>query len=550
MSFLDQIFARLDDAAPAPVLQEVRDGRIVSATGGELLAAIGAARGFLRAAGLQKGDRCGLLAPNSIRWAALDLALMAEGIIAVPLYARQAPRELVAMMKDCSPQLVCCGDEGLRDGIAQSWPEAPRLVLFEEIFSATATVSALAGSPRTLADADPLTIIYTSGTSGEPKGVVLNAGNLNHMLGCTNARLDMLMGPRAEPDRIFHYLPCCFAGSWVLLLTALSRHAVLTFSIDLAKLAEEMQLAAPHYSLNVPAMLERIRAAVDEQLRRRGGLVGTIYKRASAAYARREAGKPAFPDQICLAVAGTVMFPALRKKLGPNLKALICGSAPLAVETQRYFQMLGLPVLQVYGLTETTAICTLDHPQRAEPGCVGPAIPGIEMRLGENEEILVRGPNVFPGYWNRPEETARVLCDGWFHTGDRGEVAAEGNWRIIGRLKNLLILNSGHNIAPEPIEERLLRLLPGAQQVMLVGNNRSYLAAIITGSVRSEQVEQTLARFNGELPHYERIRAFYLHAESFTAENGLLTSNGKLRRDAISARLREPIEGLYRAHSA
>ena len=143
--------------------------------------------------------------------------------------------------------------------------------------------------------------------------------------------------------------------------------------------------------------------------------------------------------------------------IGPNLKALICGSAPLSLETQLYFMMLGIPVLQVYGLTETTGICTMDDPRHVEPGRVGPAIRGIEMKLGENDEILVRGPNIFPGYWNRPQETAKVLRDGWFHTGDQGEVDAAGNWRIIGRIKNLIILSSGHNIAPEPIEDEVLR---------------------------------------------------------------------------------------------
>ena len=137
-------------------------------------------------------------------------------------------------------------------------------------------------------------------------------------------------------------------------------------------------------------------------------------------------------------------------------------------------------MLQGYGLTETTGICTLDVPGKVVPGRVGPAIPGIEMILGEEHEILVRGPHIFAGYWRRPEATAKVLSGGWFHSGDQGEVDANGYWRIIGRLKNLIILNSGHNIAPEPIEEKLQHALPAARQIVLVGNNRSYLAAIVT----------------------------------------------------------------------
>src|SRR5262249_18401632 len=158
-----------------------------------------------------------------------------------------------------------------------------------------------------------------------------------------------------------------------------------------------------------------------------------------------------------LMLAGALMFPKIRASLGPNLKALICGSAPLAVETQLFFMMLGIPVLQVYGLTETTAICTMDDPRHVAPGNVGPAIPGVEMTPGETRGSRGRGPNIFPGYWNRPQETAKVMRDGWFQTGDQGEVDAAGNWRIMGRIKNLIILNSGHNIAPEPLEDELLR---------------------------------------------------------------------------------------------
>src|SRR5436305_2635770 len=232
-----------------------------------------------------------------------------------------------------------------------------------------------------------------------------------------------------------------------------------------------MRAAAPDYFLNVPALLERMRKAVDEQLWKTGGIVLGIYTRAKSAWMRMREGKGTFADRISLSLAIAAVFPAIRKKMiGSNLKALICGSAPLSVETQLYFMMLGIPVLQVYGLTETTAICTMDDPRHVEPGRVGSAITGIEMKLGANEEIIVRGPNVFPGYWKRPDETAKVLRNGWFHTGDQGEVSAAGNWKISGRIKNLIILNSGHNIAPEPIEDELLNLLPNAQQVVLVGN--------------------------------------------------------------------------------
>ena len=206
-------------------------------------------------------------------------------------------------------------------------------------------------------------------------------------------------------------------------------------------------------------------------------------------------------------------------------------------------------MLQAYGLTETTAICTMDDPATAEPGWVGSAIPGIEMKTDAQDEILVRGPNVFSGYWNRAEETQQALREGWLHTGDQGEMNSRGNWRIIGRLKDLVILNSGHNIAPAPIEEALLRAIPGAQQVMIIGNNRSYLAALVTGNAEEENVEAALRSVGKELPHYRQIRGFCILAEPFTVANGLLTANGKLKRDAIHARFKAEIEEIYGARN-
>ncbi len=543
MNFLANIFRQMQIAGESVILRELREGQAVNASGRELLQMVGQARTFLSGKGLKKGDRVGLLAHNSIRWIAMDMAIMSEGLIVVPLYARQAPDELIKAIKDCTPSLVCCGDTALCDGITRIWENAPAQFLFDEILS---TPAPAALPEPVLAESDPVAILYTSGTSGEPKGVVLTAGNIGHILACTSARLDLLMNNRPGQDRMYQWAPLCFAAARITLMTGLLRRSLISMNTDLTKIAAEIRTVAPDYFVNVPALLERVRRAVDEQLWKTGGFPLTIYSRAKAAWVRKQEGKASPADSLWLGLANALVFPAIRKKMiGKNLKALICGSAPLSLETQQYFMMLGISVLQVYGLTETTAICTMDDPRHVEPGWVGPAISEIEMKLGENEEILVRGPNVFQGYWKRPEETAKALRDGWFHTGDQGEVSQQGNWRIIGRIKNLIILNSGHNIAPEPIEEELLQDLPGAQQVVLVGNGRGYLSAIVTGDVKSQQIQAALDEVNSALPHYKQIRRFYLHPEVFSIENGLMTVNGKLKRDLIAARLREQIEEMY-----
>ena len=545
LNFLQSIFLRLQASSHRVVLREVRGDQFVSVTAGELLAGVERVREWLRSERIAPGERCGLIAANSIHWIVADLALMAEGIVVVPLYHRQTAAELAGMLKDCRPRLVLTGDEGGRAGLTRAWPQIPQTAVLSGLFEGAVRASA-ASPPRDRADGDLLTMIYTSGTSGEPKGVCLSVGNINHMTGCTTERLDQLMGRTAEPDAIFLYAPLNFAASWMLMLSALLRESVLTLSTDLSQIAAEIRRAAPHYFLNVPTLLERVKRGVEDHLAKQPGPVQLLYKKASQAWQRHHSGRGKTFDAFTVALGRRLIFSKVKQRFGPNLRALICGSAPLAPETQQFFLMLGIPVLQAYGLTETTALCTLDDPRLPiEPGYVGHAVSGIAMRLGENDEILVQGPNIFSGYWNRPEETAKVLRDGWFHTGDQGEVNVRGNWRIIGRIKNLLVLNSGHKIAPEPIEDKLTQLLPSAQQVILVGNGRSYVSVLVTGEVAPDAVQSAIDAVNPDLPHYRQIRRFCILREAFTPESGLLTANGKLKRDAIAKRYDAEIDSMY-----
>src|SRR5919108_89675 len=546
--FLENIFAQLKRANARVVLRETRGEEFVSATGSELLGQVQQVRAFLRNSGVQPGDRCALLAPNSIGWVVFDLALMAEGVVVVPLYSRQAAGELAAMIEDCQPRLLFVNDAELGEAVARGRREAPRRVLFDEVLTKNASGDAPADRPMSRTDAEIVTIIYTSGTSGEAKGVCLNMGNLNYMLGQTTDRLGQLKSATGVvgPDRVFHYLPFNFAASWLLLLSCLTRETTLTLSTDLSKLADEIRISSPNYFLNVPTLLERVRRGVEENLSKRSAPVRSLFEKSRKAWQRKNAGRAGVLNELRLWIAEKLIFGKIKQRFGRDLCALICGSAPLAPETQQFFQMLGIPVLQAYGLTETTGICTMDDPREiAEPGYVGAAIPGIEMKTGENEEIVARGAHIFPGYWNRPEETARVLRDGWFHTGDQGEVNPRGKWRVTGRIKNLIVLNSGHKIAPEPMEEELARLLPAAQQVVIVGNGRGYLCALIAGTVEPAAVQAALEVVNRELPHYRQIRNFKVIGNAFTVEGGLLTANGKLRRDAVNTRFASEINAMY-----
>ncbi|TNF32894.1 MAG: hypothetical protein EP329_09115, partial [Deltaproteobacteria bacterium] len=500
------------------------------------------ARAGLRQHAAGPGERVVLLAPNSTRWVAADLAILAEGGVCVPLYARQAVSELVEMMKDADPKLVVVADEELASRVSKLWSGAP-VITFAELF-----VDALVDAPAAPRDPDePATIIYTSGTSGEAKGVVLSVANVDYMLPVIKDAVEAMMGSTEADHRVFHYLPFCFAGSRMVLWMCLYRRNNVMMSTDLDNLKVELAAARPNYVLNVPTLLERIKEGVEKALRDRPRAVQVIWQRGKAAWANKRKGTANFFDKASLAVAQRVVFGKVRAQIGPELRCLIAGSAPLGEDTQNWFEMIGLPVYQVYGLTETTAIVTMDKPGSEVAGWVGQAITGCETRIGDEGELLVRGPNIFKGYWRREEATAESFAEGgWFKTGDQVEQDKDGRYRIIGRVRNLLVPSSGHNVAPEPIEQKIIGTIVGVEQCVVIGHARPYLTAIVTGDVDRETVERGLEKINEELPHYRRIRKFHLTNERFTPENGLLTANTKLKRKAIEKHFNKVLEAMYR----
>jgi long-chain acyl-CoA synthetase len=548
MSFVRRVAERLAEAPERVVLRSSSgDGTRDTITAGMLAARTETIRGRLRATGAAKGDRVVVVAANSAAWIATDLACLAEGIVTAPLYARAGGDEIAASIREVDPHLVLAGDDSVRDAIASRLPSV-RIAHLEEIADFDPRgghAHAQPIDPIALAPSDPVTIRTTSGTSGEPKGAVLTRANVDHMLDCTSTRLGELFSGLGEQERLFHYLPFCFAGSWVLLMTALVRGSLLELATDPARIAQDLAAARPHTFLNVPLLLERIRAGIEEKIRARGGIVAVLFERASSAALRRADGRASPADPIVLGIAGAILFRPIRKKLGTDLRALVCGSAPLARETQLFFEMLGVPVLQVYGLTETTAICTMDRLGGASAGRVGRAIEGVTMRLSESGEILVRGPNVFAGYWRRPEATAAAFEEGWLKTGDTGDVDAEGRWRITGRVKNVLVLSSGHNVSPEPLEEALRAAIPRARHVVVVGHGRPHVGALVAGDAPPAEIERALAEANARLPHYQKIRAFSLLSDTSALEQQCFTANGKLRRDAVAVQLASAIDSLY-----
>ena len=541
MSFVSDILRAAQARDAQPLLIEMHGVKQLPLSGRAFAAAVARARGYLKQYVLAPGDRVALLGPNASHWAVVDLAILAQGAVCVPLYARQDPKQLSGMLADCGARLVICADEDLQAAIAPHLPEGCTTVLYEALLTSELTCD----DPIVEAPEAPVTIIYTSGTSGEPKGVVLNAGNVAYMLDVTVERIARMTTPGRSEDRVFHYLPFCFAGSRIMLWSQLRRGNPLWMSTDLGHLQDEMRGAKPHYFLNVPVLLERIKNGVEGKLNATKGPIQAIYKRAVAA-SRQSRAEQKPVDRAALMIAKRVLFPRVKKLIGENLEFLVCGSAPLSAETQAWFNLLGIPVYQVYGLTETTGIVTIDDTSHVRIGRVGHPVPGCELRVSEEGELLCRGPNIFAGYFGRAEATADVLRDGWFHTGDQVELEADGSLKIIGRLKDVIVPESGHNVAPQPIEDRLQRAAPNIEQAVVLGHGRPFLTALVTGNITPDQLDSVLAQVNQALPHYQRLRKAQLITEPFTPDNGMLTANQKLRRKAIEQRYHDTIEEMYR----
>jgi long-chain acyl-CoA synthetase len=457
------------------------------------------------------------------------------------MYERQVRRELAGMLDDAEVKLVLVDKPELKRELEDEWRADGRIVSFDEAF---APQHVFARPPLARDDSDYVTMVYTSGTSSEPKGVLYNVRNVDYVLPQIIEALRTVLG-RTMTNRVFHYAPFCFAASRIQLWSQLSRGNPVMISTDLNNVVQEMSTAAPNYIVNVPTLLERIKLRAGKKLEECGGYAYALYCRAVDAYQRTQRGQGASGDSIALALAKRLVFPIIRAQIGKNLEFLICGSAPLNEDTQLWFQMIGIPVYQIYGLTETTAIVSMDRKGQARAGYVGRSIEGVELKISEDRELLVRGPNIFVEYWKRPEATANALADGWFHTGDMAELTPSGDLKIIGRLKDLLVPESGYNVAPAPIEEKLSALLPGAQ-VMLVGHARPYLAAIFTGVSAQEALQSAVDQLNQQLPHYRRVRRWFIAPEPFSVENGLLSAaTQRLKRLAVEKHYARQIDGLY-----
>ena len=512
----------------------------------------------LQARGVQKGDRVAVLGDPDPRWIEADLAILLLGAVTVGIYPTLPPENIAWQLCHAGARVVVGASADtlaripraeLPDLVAETWDLGTR----EGLDARTEPLRVLRALAADVRPEDPCAIFYTSGTTGDPKGAVVTHGAMVATVRATCEVIDL--GPRPVS---MVFLPLAHSLQRIVVYRALVEDAEAWVLPKVTDLLEVLPLAQPTVLATVPRMLEKIRAGAEAAARARGPRPLAVFQWA-ARVAREvsiltETGRP-LPAFLRAerAVADRLVFTTIRTRMGGQLRQLLVGGARLDPEVARFFHGMGFAVCEGWGLTETCAPATLNRPEDARFGSVGRPLPGMELRLDADGEVLVRGPGLFAGYWNEPEASASAFTtDGWFRTGDIG-VLEEGRLRIVDRKKELIVTSGGKNIPPVNLEKRLEGGPLG--QAVVIGDDRAYLVALVApdpdaavGLSTAELhalAEERVTAMNATLPPYEQVKRVAVLPEPLTVEAGLLTPTLKLRRKPIAARYAELIESLY-----
>ncbi|GAA1998418.1 long-chain fatty acid--CoA ligase [Nocardiopsis rhodophaea] len=541
------------------------------------------ARGLL-AIGVAPGDRVAILAETRPEWTVCDLAVGAVGAISVPVYPTNSPEECHWVLSDSESSVLICEDAGQVAKVEQLRAELPRLrhiVVLDGEASGAITLDALLerGSATTtdqvvdrearVRSGDLSTIIYTSGTTGPPKGCLICNGHWQATLDGLDSRLPIRAG-----ESIFLYLPLAHAFARVVQLVALSRGATLHFfGGDIRSVAADLAEVRPDYLPSAPLLFEKVHTRVRSLLAQAPEADREAFDRAVTLGGRvrmaRDRGEPVDPEiEAEFAHADERWLSMVRDVFGGRLKEALTGSAPIAPDILEFFHACGVPVNEGYGMTESAAVLTLNSPADRRFGTVGRPLPGVEIRISDDGEILARGANVFSGYHRAPAATTEILGDGWLHTGDLGEFDADGYLRVTGRKKDLIIPASGKNISPANIEGDL-RGSRWISHAIVFGDRRPHLAALVTldpdeiipwareRGLPEDQaelaahpdvralIEEVVADVGARYSRPERVRAFAILPGDFSVETGELTPSLKLRRSIVAQRYQQLLDDLY-----
>ncbi|HWM54886.1 MAG TPA: long-chain fatty acid--CoA ligase [Solirubrobacterales bacterium] len=568
----------------APAVRYKEDGAWASRSFEQVLETVRSLSLGLIDLGVEKGDKVSILANTRPEWTYFDFAALAAGAVVVPIYQTNSPEECQYVLENSDAKVVVVEDDEQMEKVRAV---RDRLPLLEHVVRMTGTSDdaisiedlAQRGAGRNAAEwearwssvtpADVCTFIYTSGTTGPPKGCVITHGNYRAMLDMVNESSVI-----EDEDVTYLYLPLAHSFALLIQLGSFDLGATLAYwERDPLKIMPNLAELKPTYFPSVPRIFEKIYTAATSGVEKAGGLKKVIFNWAIGVgkrmrTAERSGRQPGFLLRKQYAFADKQVLSKIRGLFGGNLRLAVSGAAPINPEILSFFDAAGVLVLEGWGMTETSTAATISSPDDFKVGTIGKPFPGCEVKIAEDGEILVKGPNVFQGYYKNDEATRETIVDGWLHTGDIGEMDSEGFITITGRKKDIIITAGGKNITPANLENEI-KQHPLVSQCVVVGDRRPYLVALVTldpeevvayaqenglpedveqlaanGEIR-KAVEDHVATINEKFARVEQVKKIAILPRDLSQEAGELTPTLKVKRAVVASKHEPEIEQLY-----
>ena len=574
-NLVTMFLTRAKERGDGPFLWARRGAAWQSVSYAEAARQVAALAGQLKRIGLKPGDRVMLVSENRPEWLIADLGIMAAGCVTVPTYTTNTSRDHQHVLANSGAAAVIVSTQKLAkalipavlfssnckhvisidDIITGQSPDVATFHHWQDMVAGPGDVAALEQRMASVGRNDLACLIYTSGTGGAPRGVMQHHGMILHnCAGC----IDIIANDFGWDDEVFlSFLPASHAyehsGGQHF---PVSLGAQIYYAESLEKLAANIEEVRPTLMVVVPRLFEMLRAKILKTIEKDGGLPGYLLSRALSIEAKRAAGKSRPWDLPMDGILSLTLRKKVRAKFGGRMKAMVSGGAPLNPDVGLFFQAMGLNMLQGYGQTEAGPVISCNRPRVGiRMDTVGPPMLGTEVRIADDGEIMVRGEQVMQGYWQNPDESARVLLDGWLATGDVGHLDDNNRIVITDRKKDLIVNDKGDNVSPQRVEG-MLTLQPEIAQAMVYGDRQPHLVALLVpdleevrgleGEALHKALAKAVDRVNAELSIIEKVRRFIVADAAFTVENEMMTPSIKIRRHVIGQVYGERLDALYK----
>ena len=519
---------------------------------------------------IKEGDRCLLVSENRPEWFVSDLAIMVAGGITVPAYTTYTEDDYKYLIEDCEPSLVVVSNNEMLKKLNNSINEKDfikKVITLDEKAKVTNSLNIINKEKyldfnsiinnnllaedkienNKLKRNSPACIIYTSGTGGNPKGVILSHGGiLNNLVGACE-----IMKPLFNSRPVFlTWLPLSHSYEHCVQFAQIAVGAKVFYAEKIEKLLENISEAKPTIMTAVPRFYQNLYNKINMNLKKQTGFKAKLIE-ATLRLGRKKLlnQKMTFSEKLLNFIVDKLVRKKIKKQFGGNLKAFVSGGGALDKEIGEFLNSVGLPTLQGYGLTETSPVVSCNPIHKIKVETVGPPFKGNEVKIAEDGEILVKGENVMLGYWNKKEETEKVIINGWLHTGDIGEIDPnDGYLKITDRKKDIIVSAGGDNISPAKIENMITNE-PEIDQCMVYGDKKNYLVALIVPNKdflnEKEKINKVIEKINKKLTLLEKIKKIQLIDENFSIENGLMTPTMKVKRKKVTEKYKNQLENLY-----